>query len=90
MSAKKSISEYKEDDARLIRKTAISIIKKEELKSNATGCKAIVEALKVLGRVQYLFQVDKEVIKETTKKRMIEKPALKPSHAKDLKKILNG
>lgn len=91
MSAKKTISEYKEKDFELIRKKSISIINNEELLKNATGAKAIVEAMKTLGRLQHLFQVDKEVIRETTKKRQgIVKPALKPAHQKALEDILDG
>ena len=84
----KKVSEYKEEDARLIRTTAIKIIKDKTLLTNATGAKAIVEACKTLGRLQYLFQIDKEVIRES-KKPTIEKPALRAEHQKALDKILN-
>lgn len=90
MSAKKTISEHKEDDFKLIRKRSIEIINNDKLLENATGAKAIVEAMKTLGRLQHLFQVDKQVIRETTKKRQgAIKPNLKPDHAKRLKEILS-
>ena len=86
--ALKKVSEYKEEDARLIRNTTIKIIKDDGLLDNATGAKAVVEACKTLGRLQYLFQVDKQVIRESQKS-TIEKPALRAEHQKQLDKILN-
>ena len=85
----KKVSEYKEEDARLIRATTKKIIKDKKLLENATGAKAVVEACKTLGRLQYLFQIDKEVIRES-KKPTIEKPALRAEHQKSLDKILNA
>ena len=83
----KKVSEYKEDDARLIRNTTIKIIKDDDLLDNATGAKAVVEACKTLGRLQYLFQVDKQVIKDS-EKAAIDKPSLRPEHKKNLDEIL--
>lgn len=83
----KKVSEYKEEDARLIRATTKKIIKDKTLLENATGAKAVVEACKTLGRLQYLFQVDKQVIKDS-EKAVINKPSLSPDHKKSLDEIL--
>jgi len=89
MPQKKKVSEHKEEDAHLIRDTAIEIIGNKELMTNATGAKAIVEALKVLGRLQYLFQVDKQILKGSSKP-PDQKPKLKSEHQELLDKIRNG
>lgn len=91
MGKEKSIAEHKEDDARLIRKRCLKIIENDKLLENATGAKAIVEAAKLLARAQHLLQVDKQVIREAAQKRQkIDKPELRPEHAKRLKDIING
>ena len=82
----KKVSEYKEDDARLIRATTKKIIQDKTLLENATGAKAVVEACKTLGRLQYLFQIDKQVIKDSEKAK-IEKPKLSEEHQKILDAI---
>lgn len=82
----KKVSEYKEDDARLIRATTKKIIQDKTLLTNATGAKAVVEACKTLGRLQYLFQIDKQVIKDS-EKAVIHKPSLSSEHKKILDEI---
>lgn len=92
----KEFNEHKQDDLALIRKVCIGILTHETQcphckkmiigvsPEGATEQKAQVEAGKLLGRLHKALQIDKQVVKESTR---TTKPKLKPSHKKDLEEI---
>lgn len=82
------IEEYKEEDKKLIRKKCLTILNKDTLLDSATGAKAVIEAGKLLGRLQQSLQIDKQVVKPGGgKAAKEERPPTKPEHQKYLDDI---
>ncbi len=84
----KNIEEYKEEDKKIIRKKCLSILNSTELLKSATGAKAIIEAGKLLGRLQKSLQIEKQIMKPGGgKAAKEERPPTKPEHQKFLDDI---
>ena len=83
-----NIEVYKEEDKKLIRKKCLAILDSNELINSATGAKAMMEAGKLLGRLQQSLQIDKQVVKQQADKaRKEERPPTSPEHQQFLDDI---
>lgn len=82
MSNTKLVKEYSEADATEARESLLLIARDPDTKP-----KDKVEAWKLLMRIHKRLQIDKQVVKESTR---TTKPKLKPAHKKELQNILDG
>jgi hypothetical protein len=83
-----NIEVYKEEDKKLIRKKCLAILDSDELLTSATGAKAMMEAGKLLGRLQQSLQIDKQVVKQQADRARKEKrPPTSPEHQQFLDDI---
>lgn len=84
----KNIEAYKEEDKKLIRKKCLAILHSDDLLKSATGAKAMMEAGKLLGRLQKSLQIEKQILKPGgTQGVKEERPPTSPEHQKFLDDI---